>query len=375
MQGFEEESDAMHAPSPSPAARREAIACPLAVVIVNHEHAACVQEQLRAYYNQSPLLFSATDWLVIHNGPDPFPDWSFDDPELREAFSQISVHRTPNNGYGAAVNEALRLSTAPFVLALNADLLPEPGFLDGVHALLRREAELANVGVIGCRLLNVDGTLQGSAGRFPWLGSVVAGLFRPRSVRKYLTLSTTKPAAVPWVTGAAVLISRRCTEAIGVFDESFFMYYEDVDFCRRAWQAGWRVEYRPELAVRHLYPYHSRSLTLAMVSMARHGLLRYFWKNRPRWEFRLLGQIMLCECRYRRLRAALAGSANVREWQGWHRLQEMIRQFIRDPEHMVYDHRRHMAPASKSHVDIGVADANSVGEIACENQEWPTKTS
>jgi GT2 family glycosyltransferase len=101
-----------------------------------------------------------------------------------------------------------------------------------------------------------------------------------------------------------MLVSQRLLESAGGFDEQFFMYYEDVDLCRRAWKEGFRVLYDPRSAVRHLFPYHGRPLSHQMVSLARRSMLLYIHRHRPWWEFWLLGRIVLWDCALRTWRAA-----------------------------------------------------------------------
>lgn len=273
----------------------------LAAVIVNHEDWPATLEQLRAHRADDPERFAAVEWLVLDNGTSPaspMVDDFFADP----AFCHVRWLRIPNRGYGAAVNRATTMTERPFLLALNADQTPTPGFLAGVdRAVLELQEDMhRRVGIVGFRLQNPDGSPQGSSGPLPTLRRVLAGLLRSRATRKYRPVRSTTPLEVPWVTGACMLLRRQCLADLGGFDERFFLYYEDVDMCLRAARSGWKVQLDPRCAVTHLYPYHLRPLTGSMVRLARRSMLLYFWKHRPRWEFELLRGIMLAECRYRR---------------------------------------------------------------------------
>jgi GT2 family glycosyltransferase len=285
----------------------------LSAVIINHDDPAAVLAQLEAFRRDDPAGFRRVHWLVLHNGPLPPPELPTD------LATAVAVEVSPNEGYGAAVNRAIQLTDSPYLLVLNADLLPEPGTLRGLARLLRRLEDTSRIGVIGFRLLNPDGTRQGSVGRPISLYRTLRGLLKKRSRRKYLSLPDEGIHRAPWVTGASFLLARRCTEEIGTFDERFFMYYEDVDFCRRCWQAGWRVEYDPSIVFRHFHPYHGRPLTHRMVFLARHGLLTYFRKHRPSLEFWLLVRIMRWECRYRCRQDPTS--------RGWRQVDEMVRAF------------------------------------------------
>lgn len=291
----------------------------ICAVLVNHDNNADSVRQLEGHFADDPKGFSAIDWRMVYNGQEPAP-------ELAPHLTDVKCIKVENRGYGAAINFGAAGTRAPFILALNADLAPEPGFIAGALQLAERLLQAnQRVGVVGLRLLNNDGSPQGSVGTFPSLVRVATGLFRPRATRKYIEptkLATNSPI---WVTGACMLVRRECFEQLGGFDEGFFMYYEDVDFCRRAITAGWEIRFDANVTARHFRPFHARQLTYRMAYLARHGLLRYFWKHRPRWELYAIGLLIHCEYRWRG-RAA-----------GWRQVRQMARRFLRDPENFALE--------------------------------------
>lgn len=298
----------------------------IAVVIVNHDDNDAVLSQLTAHACEREPM-EHIDWLVIHNGAGPSPNLERWRKGVSRAMS-IQLLTTANKGYGAAINDAHRRTNSDYLLALNADILPRPGFwrrLGEVVAELSTPGA-ARVGVVGFRLFNPEGTFQGSAGQFPTLSRILAGMMRPRAERKYLSLPLDRPSDVDWLTGADLLLRRECLRDLEGFDERYFMYYEDVDYCRRSRSAGWRVVYDPRPELVHFHPYHGRPLTHLMVCQARHGLLFYFWKHRPNWEFNVLGQIMLSECRARQ---CVGSHASRRRWGVVH---SILKRSFRDPE-------------------------------------------
>lgn len=119
-------------------------------------------------------------------------------------------------------------------------------------------------GVVGCCLLNADGSFQPSVGQFPsilnllWEKPIDFLERRIRKIRPFLGFLTLKykrferPAKVDWVSGAALSCRREVFEKLGGFDEQFFMYFEDVDLCLRAKKRGWEVWYLPECKIYHL---------------------------------------------------------------------------------------------------------------------------
>jgi len=203
------------------------------------------------------------------------------------------VRSAQNLGFAAGNNLAAKHANGELLLLLNPDAMPEPGTLARGMALMAAHPQ---VGLAGARLLGVDGTAQPSARMFPGLMQelfVLSGLAArfPRS-RWFGMLDRgwadpDAPAEVDWVPGAFALIRRSLFEVIGGFDERFFLYYEEVDLCRRIKAAGWQVQYWPSLRVMHIGGESARTVSGETVSSsgsqltlwrARSGLL-YYRKN------------------------------------------------------------------------------------------------
>jgi GT2 family glycosyltransferase len=221
----------------------------------------------------------------------------------------VSVVRNAENaGFARAVNRGSNLSRGEWVLILNPDVTVPDGFLDAVlDAAQRWPARDPDAGVIGFQLRNRDGTKQASSGPFPTLLSTVAGLLLPRGRRKcrHQPLADRRP--VPWVTGGCLLVRRDCFEDLGGLDESFFLYYEDVDFCVRARRAGWSVWYEPALRVTHHFPLHTRAVPPPLRLVTRHALLTYGRKHWPGWQAKLLSGLVWAEAATRELLARRRG--------------------------------------------------------------------
>jgi GT2 family glycosyltransferase len=213
-----------------------------------------------------------------------------------------------NRGYGRAVNEGCRLSRGDWFLLLNPDVSVPEGFLDGVATLADRlTAEDERAGIVGFHLRNGDGTLQPSAGSFPTLTRTLAGLLRPRARRKYCTRKPRRRCRVSWVTGCCLLVRRECLRQLAGFDEDYFLYYEDVDLCRRAREQGWSVWYEPGLRAVHHHPLHGRPVSAPLRLYTRHALLVYAAKHWPAWQFSLLAGLIRAEAWLRRRWACFRG--------------------------------------------------------------------
>jgi GT2 family glycosyltransferase len=220
----------------------------------------------------------------------------------------VSVrHFDRNLGFAAAVNRGCRLTGGTWVLLLNPDITVPDGFLDDVLGAISRTEPTSNLGVIGFRLLNRDGTPQPSAGPFPTFTRTLAGLLLPRARRKCQTHDGNARREVEWATGGCLLIRRECFEQLGGLDESFFLYYEDVDFCRRAALAGWQVWFDPSLEVTHHWPLHARSVPAPLRLITRHALLMYAHRHWSGWQSRLLSGVVWAEAGVRQLWAAVRG--------------------------------------------------------------------
>jgi GT2 family glycosyltransferase len=168
------------------------------------------------------------------------------------------IASSTNAGYGAAANVGMAACHAPYVLLLNGDTRVTPGAVHSLSSYLDLHPRAA---VIGPRLVNLNGDLQASCYPFPTplyvfleestLGQLIR--FVPVLRHRYLrTWSYNHSRRVPWVLGAALAIRRKAVDDAGGFDESFFLYYEEVDLCLRLHSAGWEVHFAPITTVTHV---------------------------------------------------------------------------------------------------------------------------
>ncbi len=178
---------------------------------------------------------------------------------IRAVAPQADVFENEENvGFARALNGLMARSEAPWFLALNSDAWPEPGAVGRmVEAALRHPRTAA----VAPRLLRPDGSLEHSTHRFPSVGLAAVdalglrGLI-PRHLGDALCLEGAwahdRCRRVDWAVGAAMLFPRAALEDVGPFDERFFMYNEDVEWCFRARQGGLEVWFEPAAVVRHV---------------------------------------------------------------------------------------------------------------------------
>ncbi|MHC5037157.1 MAG: glycosyltransferase family 2 protein [Planctomycetota bacterium] len=246
----------------------------LSILIVSFNTSALLKESLVSICTGKNG--SECEVLVIDNhSSDGSPEM------VRENFPEVRVIANEKNlGFARGVNRGIEESSGRYILILNADtVLPE----DGIPTLLAfadEEYRNRRAGIVGVRLLNADGSLQYSKGRFPTISRTLADALRPKPRRKYTYSEYDVPGETDWVTGACLLVRRELLEDLGNLDENFFLYYEDVDLCWRAHQKGWKVVYYPGFEVRHCNPYCRRNEPREFVPVEiRRSHLYFYRKN------------------------------------------------------------------------------------------------
>jgi GT2 family glycosyltransferase len=177
---------------------------------------------------------------------------------VRENFPAVKVIANANNrGFAAANNQALAVARGEYVLLLNPDTVVPAGALGALLAVADQHPQ---AGALAPKLLNTDGSLQLSCRRFPnpWAAlfrNTILGRLFPKEpwTREYLMADWPHDEVreVDWASGAALLLRRAAIEQVGWLDEHFFWGSEDVDYCKRLWEAGWRVLYTPQPAIIH----------------------------------------------------------------------------------------------------------------------------
>lgn len=219
--------------------------------------------------------------IVVDNNSD---DGSAD--AVLQQFPQAHLIRNKTNvGFSKAYNQAIRATRGHYILLLNPDTVIHP---DALRQLVGYLATHPKVGAAGPKLLNGDGTLQYSCRRFP---DFMAGLYRNTPLgwffpenkysRSYLMEEWDHATArdVDWVSGAALCIRRKTLREVGMLDEGFFMYCEDVDWCYRAQKKGWRIHYVPDAVITHLIGRSSDQRPVAMVREFHRSMALFYRKH------------------------------------------------------------------------------------------------
>jgi GT2 family glycosyltransferase len=196
------------------------------------------------------------------------------------------VENRRNLGFARASNQGLHLARGRHLLLLNPDTVVRTG---SVGTLIQYLDAHPDVGAVGPRLLNQDGTLQYSCRRFPRWHTIFFGRYAfltrllPRNTvsRSYLYLDWDHEsvAEVDWLTGACLMVRREVLGNVGPLDEGYFLFVEDMDWCRRIRDAAWKIAYVPDAIVTH-HIGASRGPTPARLVWARHqSMFRYLRKH------------------------------------------------------------------------------------------------
>ena len=196
------------------------------------------------------------------------------------------IQNAANVGFSRAVNQAMAASSAPLLLLMNPDCQLRPGSLSALRAALDAEPSCA---IAGPRILNPDGTVQGSARGDP---DMLTGIFgrtsglqallpsvpaARRNVVVEAALATGTPSVVvDWVSGACMLIRSASLRAVGGFDEHYFLYWEDADVCRRLREHGYHIRYVPSATAIHAVGRSSRTARAASVRAFHASAYRYY---------------------------------------------------------------------------------------------------
>ncbi len=280
-------------PSPTPPSDPDRVASlhQLAVVIVNYESGEALARCAEGLHAEG-----VAEMVVVDNGSS---DGSL--AELRRRLPGVEVLVTGRNlGYGPAANRGVAATSAPSVLVCNPDLVVHAGALSVLEGVLEDDPGCALVGPL---IRTSEGDRYPSARQFPSMvdaaGHALFGIFAPdnRFTHAYHQSRLESPDGVPrvvdWVSGACFLVRRSAFEQVGGFDESYFMYAEDVDLCWRLGRAGWTVAYATAAEVTHLQGISTDRHPFRMIYEHHRSLLRFAGRSSEGWRRALLPLVAL----------------------------------------------------------------------------------
>jgi GT2 family glycosyltransferase len=252
----------------------------LSIVIVSFNARADLERCLDSLREHPPA--ASHEVIVVDNGSG---DGSADAARRRAGVRVIAMG--DNRGFAAANNAGIRASTGAFLLLLNSDTIVPQGAIDRLLGALDRHPDAA---AAGPRLVDAQGRAELSFGR---MIDPIAEWRQQRLLRRQARAEpavvahieqTTRQEQFPdWVSGACLLVRRADAEAVGLLDERFFMYTEDVDFCAALRDRGRRILFTPDAEIVHLRGRSAASAAAATRAAYRRSHLAFYEKHHPRF--------------------------------------------------------------------------------------------
>ena len=247
----------------------------LAIVIVSYNTRSDLDNCLRSLHDHPPR---ATHEIVVVDNASR--DGSVD--MVQSHWPDVRVIRLRSNvGFASANNEGMRRTESELVLLLNSDTIVPDGAIDRLIGALR---ELPGASVVGPKIVDANGDAELSYGR---MMTPLSEVRQKRLVRRAspMTLArlTSRTLQVDWVSGACLLVRRRDAEAAGLFDERYFMYCEDVDFCATVRANGGKVYFSPLAQIVHLRGRSWHTNPSATAEHYRRSQLAFYRKHHPVW--------------------------------------------------------------------------------------------
>ncbi len=259
----------------------------LSIVIVSWNVCDLLRRNLKSIYNNTKNI--KFEIFVVDN-------YSKDDTVrmVSREFPQINlIINNYNAGFSRAVNQALVMTKGRYVLLLNPDMRVCEGTLEKMVAWMDKNIK---VGIAGCHLIKENGETIPHVRRFPSFKDQLAITLKlphlfPRILDKYLArdFDYTKEAEVDSIRGSFFMIRQKTIKELGGLDERYFIWFEEVDYCRRAKNAGWKVMYTP---IAQCVDYIGKSFSQVKRGKTqryfRDSMLKYFQKWQPSWQYWLL---------------------------------------------------------------------------------------
>jgi GT2 family glycosyltransferase len=244
----------------------------LSIIIVNYNTKDLTRKALASVFaSQTSHLYEV---FVSDNGST---DGSVE--MVRNEFPQVKLlENKANLGFSKGNNVAIRQATGKYILLLNSDTEVRPDTLE--KSIQYMDAH-TDVGIMGCKVLLPDGSLhQAARRRFPNPANAFLRLFglRKFSNYNYQNISVDQEMEVDSVVGAYLCIRKDVIDKVGLLDEEFFMYGEDLDWCWRVKAAGYKVMYYPGTAITHYLYGSSKAVAFRSVAWA-HTAMKIFYRK------------------------------------------------------------------------------------------------
>jgi len=242
----------------------------VSIIVVSYNTRADLERCLESLHAAS--AGSAQDIVVVDNG-------SIDgSPEAARRWQDVRVIESGGNiGFARASNIGIRASRGENLLLLNSDTVVPPGAIDKLLAELDADARVA---VVGPRIVDGEGHAELSFGR---MMGPLNELRQKRLARGPVEELTRKRHYPDWVSAACLLVRRADAEAVGLLDERFFMYIEDIDFCSAIRARGRLILFAPAIEIVHLRGRSAATAPVDTHAAYRRSQIAFYEKHHPHW--------------------------------------------------------------------------------------------
>lgn len=258
----------------------------ISIIIVNWNTKDLLVNCVNSILSSKPK--AAIEIVIVDNGST---DGSIEEMYKLKKSGKIQkiIENGKNLGFSKANNKGIRSSKGEYILLLNSDTEVKNGAIDELLAFTKNEK---NIGVVGSQLLNHDGSIQASCFNFPTLSRAVRQYwFGEKNLYDKFYPKSNQPTAVDIVVGAALLITPEARQKVGLLNEKYFFFFEDLDYCRSVRSVGLEVYYLPSSKVVHFHGSTVRKVTtediawknLVPGSRIYHGVLMHYLINFVIW--------------------------------------------------------------------------------------------
>lgn len=266
----------------------------LSIIILNYKTKGLTKQCVKGVLNADPKLDYEIFVIDNDSGDNCIPELKekIKDPHLKFIQSEKNI------GMGAGNNLGIKQAKGKYILILNPDIAVFKNDLEKMYEYIESHPK---VGALGAKLVTPARELQYSCFQFPTPFKLISrrmNLPFTKKIRANYQMANwdhNSTREVDWVQGSCMLVRKDAIGKVGTFDEKFFMYLEDTDWCRRFWQAGYKVIYYPKVSLIHYYSRGAagfgflgslfKKITWIHISSA----IKYFWKwrkekskNRPK---------------------------------------------------------------------------------------------
>lgn len=268
----------------------------LSIIVVTYNSRNYIGNCLSSIFKAVSNLSSEVI-IVDNNSQDGTIDY------IKRYFQDLKlIVNKENLGFAFAVNQGIKASQGSHILLLNPDTVVNP---DTISCMLDFIDKKEKCGAIGCLIKNTDGSIQPSFGNFP---SIITEFFQNLGLYKLIPKGRVIPYniftrhkfkkihRVDWAGGSCLMLKKEAINKVGLLDENFFLYLEEVDWCYRAYKMGFKIFFFPNVfTIHHLRKSAEKNLEKAVISETE-SLIYYFKKHYPEKKQRSLKRLIKFKC-------------------------------------------------------------------------------